>query len=80
MTESGDCLKEKIEEVRKTLRKMQADVENIKNTGTTAIKKAKTVVTSCSDKAVRSLHVEATFNIQREANICVRNIYNEYNY
>lgn len=77
---TGDCLTEKIDEVRKTLKKMQTDVVGIKNTGTSAMNKAKTVVTSCSEKAVRSLHVEATFNIQREANICVRNIYNEHNY
>ncbi|XP_051170877.1 uncharacterized protein LOC127287792 [Leptopilina boulardi] len=80
LTESGDCLTEKIEEVRKTLKKMQTNVNDIKNIGTSSMNKAKTVVTSCSEKAVRYLHVEATFNIQREANICVRNIYNEYNY
>ncbi|XP_033230430.1 uncharacterized protein LOC117181644 [Belonocnema kinseyi] len=74
---TGDCLSEKLDEVEKTLRNMQVHIAGIKSTGSSAMNKAKTVVTSCSEKAVRSMHVEATFKIQRKANACVRNIYKQ---
>ena len=56
---------------------MQVYAAEIKSTGSSAMDKAKTVVTSCSEKTVRAMLFEATYNIQREANICVRKIYKE---